>query len=289
MSSFAVVSGILVLLICGNACAVDEQQQPYKVGPEDTIRISVARHQEFSGEFFVPTDGLVELPGVGQVNLSGKTLSEISRMVSDKLSERLREPEVSVSLSKPRMQRVYVLGAVTNAGLYDTKPGWRITEAVAAAGGLASGVEVADCRATVLRADSGVRESYSLKEVFSGEGSANVALAGGDVLTIEAEETIPVYVMGQVKTPGTYRLRKDSAGVLKALALAGGTLEDAAVSRVSVTHLTGEVEVVNLLPALLNGKQENDIALQAGDLVVYRRRPPGSRCWAMSMSQVSIR
>ena len=259
----------IVLLICLLVTPrANADNQAYRLGPEDVITIAVARHADFSGDFYIPADGTVNLPSIGSITAGGKTLDELAADVKSRLSDRLRDPEVTVSLKTARMQRVYVLGAVSKPGLYDMKPGWRITESVAAAGGLAAGIETTDCCATILRASTGERETVKLSDVFQGVEDANVGVNSGDVITVNAEETIPVYVMGKVKTPGLYRVRKDSAGVAVALTLAGGITDDVAINRVTITHLNGESQVVDLAPALLQGKQESSSPLQSGDLVV---------------------
>ncbi len=259
---------LLGALLCCVAVAAEDAQPSYKIGPEDQFNVTVARHPEFSGTFYVPADGTVNLPVVGQVNVSGKTLSELSEAITAGLSQRLRDPEVTVSLQSPRMQRVYVLGVVEKPGLYDMKPNWRITEAIAAAGGLATGNEEADCKATILRARDGQRQTIPLVEVFKGAPESNARVESGDVITIEAAETIPVYVTGKVKSQGLYRLRKDTPGVIQAIALAGGALEEAALDRVSITRLDGSVKKIDLIPAVSSGSQEANVALQPGDLVV---------------------
>lgn len=50
----------------------------YRVGPEDVITVLVNRHPEFSGDFYVPADGIVSFAAAGQMAVSGKTLEEIA-------------------------------------------------------------------------------------------------------------------------------------------------------------------------------------------------------------------
>ena len=263
-----ILSAVLVFALAGIAASEEQPTELYKVGPEDLINILVARHPEFSGDFYVPSDGIVNLPAVGQLSMSNKTLSEISIDIKDRLQKRLREPEVTVTLKTPRMQRVYVLGVVDNPGLYDMKPGWRITEAIAAAGGLTNGTEPADCRANVLRAASNERKTFELKAVLRGDPESNIGINSGDVLTVETGETLPVYVMGRVKNPGVYKLPKADSGVMEAITLAGGTLDDAALSRITITRTNGTNEVVDLTSAMLEGKQETKISLQPADMIM---------------------
>jgi len=121
---------------------------------------------------------------------------------------------------------------------------------------------------TILRGSDGAKQAIPLPEILHGDGSKNLDLQPGDLVTVEAVEVIPVYVMGKVNRPGLYNMRKDSAGILEAVTVAGGTLDDAALTKVTVTHLNGQSETVNIVPVTIEGKQESLIKLSAGDLVV---------------------
>lgn len=237
----------------------------YRIGPEDEVRVTVLRHAEFSGEFFVPQDGTVDLPGLGPVRVSGMTLQELSDHITRTLSDRLRSPEVSVTLKMQGMQRVYVLGSVRLPGVYDYKPGWRLAECVAAAGGHLG--QASDCQARLVKAAGGEQKMVKLQDVLSASPDANLAVDPGDVLSIESVRTLPVYVTGTVKTPGMYQLR-EGGGILEALTLAGGPLANAALSAVTVTHLSGTKETVNLVPLMQDGSSSANPKLDPGDLVV---------------------
>ncbi|MCE5324012.1 SLBB domain-containing protein [bacterium] len=245
-----------------------QESSTYRVGSEDTISVLVARHPEFSGDFLVPSDGCISLPAIGQVHVSGMTLVEISENVASRLKSRLKDPEVSVTLRSAGMQRVYVLGSVQKPGLYDLKPGWRITHCVAAAGGLGSGCEPNDCTATVVRYANGKRETVQMRDAMQGLDLTNLSIESGDVVMIESRETMPVYVTGKVKSPGIYRVNKDHAGVMEALTLAGGTLENSALDRVTVISSDNTTRTVDLNPLAMNGKQEPNITIKPGDLIV---------------------
>jgi polysaccharide biosynthesis/export protein len=262
----AAASTFLMSLLVAGLAFSEQIPSPYLLGPEDVITVTVSRHPEFSGDFYVPNDGNLSLPSIGQITAAGKTMEQMSLSIANGLRDRLRDPEVTVTLKTPRMQRVYVLGAVGKPGSYDMKPGWRITEAIAGAGGIASGTEPAECAVTILRAN-GKRFTLKLADVLSGSQEANKPIESGDSVTVEAQETMPVYVMGKVKNPGLYRIRKDNAGVMEALTLAGGSLEDSALSHVTITHLNGPPEVADLGPAILQGKSGANPRLNPGDLV----------------------
>ncbi|MHB0998819.1 MAG: polysaccharide biosynthesis/export family protein [Armatimonadota bacterium] len=268
----SVIKPLLVTVMLGvlllGSFASAQSDTPYRLGPEDVVMVNVMRHIEFSGEFFIPGDGTLVLPAVGNITASGKTLDELAAAITEKLKDRLRDPEVTVSLKTPRMQRVYIVGSVSKSGPYDMKPGWRITEALAAAGGLAIGINQEDCKVNILRASTGAKESVALVDVLRGSPEANLAVESGDVITIDPGETIPVYVTGKVKTPGLYRIRKENQGIMSAIALAGGLVLESATNNVQITRLDGTSQIVNLTPAAMEGKEIPDVKIQPGDMIV---------------------
>lgn len=258
---------VILLLCCSGIYAAEPELDAYKLGPEDVVTVVVSRHPEFSGDYYIPSDGVINIVAVGRINVTGKTLDELAAIIIEKLSDRLREPEVTAILKTPRMQRVYVLCSVDRPGLYDVKPGWRVTEALAAAGGLIPGIEPSDCTAIITKYATNERKTVKLTDALSGDVTANLPLDSGDILTIEAQATFPVYVMGKVRNPGLYRIRTDSAGLMEAITLAGGALEDASLERVTVTHIDGTSEVFNLVPWMTKGEQAKRIPIRASDLI----------------------
>lgn len=219
----------------------------YALGPQDTITVTVLRHPEFSGSFLVPPDGVVDFPGVGKLTVDGLTIGEVRRQMSERLSARLRAPEVSVTLMAQRMRRVYVLGGVVKPGIYEYKDTWRIAEALAAAGGLSTDPQ--EHTITVWRAVDGERLSLNLPGVLAADPEANIVLNTGDVITIGTMQKVPVYVTGLVQRPGVLQLRPGE-GTAEALALVGGMTKPAADVKVTLQRdgATMPVEVRQSVP-----------------------------------------
>jgi protein involved in polysaccharide export with SLBB domain len=240
----------------------------YILGPLDSVFVTVLRHPEFSGEFTIPPNGTVDLPGAGPVKLSGLDLDAASGVIREHLLRRLKKPDVSVALRTTRPVEVSVVGDVRSPGIHTYRPGWRISDALAAGGGLTEGLRIADAKAVVLRAATNNRDTVAVKDVLSGDGSGNLTLAPGDIVTISGPESWPIYVVGEVKSPGLYHLRADNAGVPQALIAAGGANEDAAYDKIHVIHLNGDQEDVNVAPTMIKGEATKTPPLQAGDLVI---------------------
>ena len=239
----------------------------YRLGPEDQINISVRNHVEYSGDIFIPSDGVVDLPIIGMTKVSGLTLVELKATVVKALKSRLIDPEVNVNIKSPRLRRIYVEGAVKVSTAVDFKPGFRITECLAGAGGLQETVQPTDCKVTVLRVDTNKVETVLLVDVLAGKVAANLHVFPGDVVTFRAVDTVAIYVVGEVRLPGVIRARTDQTGLLSSIALAGGFLPTASTAHISITHINGLVDRYDVSGAVVRGEKMNIPPLQPGDLV----------------------
>jgi polysaccharide export outer membrane protein len=94
--------------------------EDYRIGPLDALDITVLQEPELSSKA-TPVDafGNVNLPLVGDIRAGGKTAGELSKEIAAKYAEKyLKNPQVSVVVSKPVAQKVVVQGEVTEPGVY---------------------------------------------------------------------------------------------------------------------------------------------------------------------------
>ena len=64
----------------------------------------------------VRPDGRISLPATGEIAVVGMTPSELEQLIIERSSAHLRNPEVSVIVTKLGEQRVYIGGEVTRPG-----------------------------------------------------------------------------------------------------------------------------------------------------------------------------
>jgi polysaccharide export outer membrane protein len=238
----------------------------YRLGPGDVLGVSVARHPEMSVEEApVNAAGRVSVPVVGQIAVSGKTLDQVQRELTSKFRVALVRPEVSVSLQQARAQTVSVLGTVENPGIFDLKPGWRVSDALAAAGGLTSRPEITE--ATLGRAKQKAAW-LPLSEILNDPGSReNRLLSHGDTLRFAAQ-TVQVSIAGQVKNPGAFTVPFNSS-VEDIIALAGGTTPTAALSQAAIKRRNESVPIaVDLLQLRAPGQSGSGPRVADGDLIL---------------------
>lgn len=235
----------------------------YRLAPDDVISIVVARHPEYSVEqITIPASGRVQLPLVGEIRVSGKTIGEAQLLARQLLLRKLLRPQVAVSLRQARAQRVSVLGdTVANPGIYEVRFGWRVSDALASAGGLKDLPAIVE--GTLSRAD-GQKIPLNIEQILGGGNVAfDFLLRGGDTLLFHAR-TIKVGVLGQVVKPANYELPIGSR-VADALTQAGGATNRAALTKATLKHADGSTRTLNLLAVLQNAVAGN-VSLSPGSV-----------------------
>ena len=127
----------LVLAACASvptATLPTINQVQYRIGAGDTLRLTVFREESLSGEFQVGETGTLNLPLVGDIQASGKTIPEFRTDLTTLLGQEfVRDPNVTVAVVKYRP--VYVLGEVETPGQYDYAENMTVFALVARAGG----------------------------------------------------------------------------------------------------------------------------------------------------------
>jgi polysaccharide export outer membrane protein len=273
------LAAALAVLLNGPARALEPD---YVLGPEDSISIVVLRHPDLNVSGVIPPDGKIVMPIAGEIMAAGKTRLQLAKEIAEKLRPGVADPEVSVVLVTPRIRRVYVVGAVAaptvsvgtsttgsptstaSVGVLDLKPGWRVTELLAAAGGLTIAPQHASAR--LLRQDGRVLALDLVKILVSPGGPENVAIEPGDVLTVLPAVLTGAYVIGRVAKPGFYQLGP-GAGVADAIRSAGGPQAGVELAQVHVYHADGTQETVDVQKAYVQNDPSLDKPLRGGDAV----------------------
>jgi len=127
----------------GNAAArplpgspvAEPQDENYKLGSGDKIKLVVYGEDDLGGEYLVDGAGQVQLPLLGQVPAAGMTLHAFVESITNLfISEGyLKHPRVSVEVENYRP--FYIIGEVKTPGQYPYITGMNALNAIALAGG----------------------------------------------------------------------------------------------------------------------------------------------------------
>lgn len=160
----------------------------YVIGPGDELQVFVWNNPELSTRVVVRPDGKVTTPLAEDVVASGKTSSELAKLLEQRISEYVREPIVSVILNSfagPQSEQVRVLGETVRPLALPYRENMTLLDVMVAVGGL---TDFADGnRATVVRVVNGRMQQFSIRLddlVRRGDISANVDILPGDTLIV---------------------------------------------------------------------------------------------------------
>ncbi|MBZ5556531.1 MAG: polysaccharide export protein [Acidobacteriia bacterium] len=109
--------------------------EPYRIGPEDLLDISVWNNDAVSRVVPVRPDGRISLPLVPDMQAAGLTPVELRDALRRSLTAYITSPEVSVVVKEVHSFKVSVLGEVKLPGRYELKSRATILDAIAMAGG----------------------------------------------------------------------------------------------------------------------------------------------------------
>lgn len=106
-----------------------------RLGPEDVIAVDVFDQPNYSrANITVPPNGRVNYPVIGQVMVAGRAIEEIEKEITERLSEYIREPKVTVQLVQVHSMKYMVVGDVGAPGIYEMTRRMTVNEALAKAG-----------------------------------------------------------------------------------------------------------------------------------------------------------
>lgn len=245
----------------------------YRIGRQDLLEIRVFGVDEFDQAVRVADDGTITLPLLGRIDVRGMTKSELEQRLAALLGERyIRDPQVSVFVRDYESRRVAVTGAVKNPGTYEMLGRRTLLEMVSMAGGLDGelGHEIFIFR----RDDDGGTRRVAVeldRLVYDADPSLNHAIRPGDIIYVPTVEKIGIFVSGAVTNPDRYEVPRDEpVTVLKAITIAGGTTDRAALKKVQIMRTDENGLRTTLLVDLKKikrGKAEDPI-LRPDDIVL---------------------
>ncbi len=239
-----------------SAAASNPQDDSYLLGPGDGLELRFFGATELNGPVEVLSDGTASLPLIGPVRLLGLTLPQANLWLQALYKKQLLQPELQLSLVKPRPLRVALVGEVERPGIYTlTTAESSQTEAKVTISGLPTVVDaiqkaggitpLANLRQVVLqRRLPGEPVRYKrarldlLALVQQGDQLQNPLLFDGDTIRIErapepvaeamelasttlSPDAITVNVVGEVERPGPVTLKANTP-LVQAVLAAGG-------------------------------------------------------------------
>lgn len=255
-------------------------QEKFTLGAGDVLNFSVYGRKDLTrNEIPIGPDGKVSYLQAQGVQAAGLTIDELREKMNEALEGQYRHASVMIWPASYRSKKFYLLGAVTDRGVYLLDRPLTVIEAVARARGIATGlleqstIEIADLpRAFLIR--QGQRMPVDFQKLFQeGDLSQNILLEPEDYLYFPSAVVNEVYVLGAVTNPGTVGVTA-RATVLSAITKRGGFMPKAYQQKVLLVRgglNKPETEVVDVA-RILRG-QLADHPVQPKDIIYVADRP----------------
>ena len=213
----------------------------YVVGIGDVLDVVLVGQDDFKGRVTVQADGSIQLPFIGTITASEKTLLQLSTEIAAKLEAGgyYVKPAIQVTVASISSRYVTVLGAVASPGLVPIDREYRASEIIARVGGITA----AGGKEFFLRHEGGSEVELSLETIARGGADADPVVNPGDKIFVPEAATF--YIYGQVNAPGTYALMPKMS-LRMALARGGGLSALGSDRRITVVRKGEELKKFNL-------------------------------------------
>jgi polysaccharide export outer membrane protein len=209
----------------------------------------------------------------------------VERLISRLLAEKdyLLDAHVSVMVVKYEGRKFSALGAVSNPGLYPLQARERVLDGISKAGGLAAvqktggREEPQSQEGMIIRTlnagkpdEKKIVITFDLQGLLKGRDSnANIFLAENDVLYIPSADFF--YIIGEVKTPGSYAFTKKDITIVEAISMAGGFTKIAARNKTRIVRVEKGVEKIfeiRMDDITKSGKMTQAMGIRPNDLII---------------------
>ena len=272
----------------------------YQLGPGDRLAMSVFKMDGYQAKVEVLSDGTINLPRIGTVDVWGLTLEQARLRITARYEKFLRRPLVYLNLEASRPVKVTVTGQVERPGVFSlpstTATGWpTLVDVVQKAGGVTAGGDLS--KIEVLRpatTPGGRSRTYRfdyLTVLREGGHAPNPLIYDGDSIRVHqsvgasnidlittaasnfAPDSIRVNVIGEVSRPGVQQV-PSNAPLSQAILASGGITRRGSQSTVELIRVDGKgestVTVMTFDPKAVLSSPSNP-PLRQGDVLVVNR------------------
>lgn len=179
---------LILFIQCIHTAHADQDiplDDAYKIQPGDVLQIGVWREENMIRTVVVRPDGGMSYPLVGDILAAGKSVEQLSGIITDRLSKYIPDPVVTVAMQQLSGNKIYVVGQVARPGEYVANSYVDVVQAIAMAGGMTPFASVNKIK--IVRRKGEKLEAYSFRfsDIEDGENlEQNIVLRSGDIVVV---------------------------------------------------------------------------------------------------------
>ncbi len=233
----------------------------YIVGPDDELNVYIWGRVNQTVKLKVDRDGAVMVQEIGPLQVGGLTFGQAKKLIEGRMSQ-ITGVEVGVTMGQVRTIQVFVIGKVSQPGLYTVSALSHVSNALVAAGGIS---KMGSLRKIELRRDERLAMTIDLYDMLlRGDTRGDVRLKPRDVIFVPVIGPVAA-VTGDVKSPAIYELLGNE-GLGNLLRMAGGVTAFGYSERIQVERVQNHEKRI-ALDVNLNERSAGQSPIYDGDLV----------------------
>lgn len=241
----------------------DNNIDTHMIEENDILNIIVTPADEVSKEIVVQSDGKITLSLLGEIKVKGLTVSQLKKLIEERLREYVENPRVSVTVKTFGYRNIFITGHVVKAGVYNYKEGMKLLELITLAGGFADKTDLKNVK--IYRGEDKDKKTIIIDASKLREESKDVALFAGDI--IEVSKIIgEIFMIGEIRNQGSYEY-KENLKLIELISKAGGFTDKAEISSVRILRGNPPKSIIVDVGKIMRGEQSSDFVLEPGDLV----------------------
>ena len=176
-------------------------QAEYLISFNDELELLLSGNINQLYKLRVDLSGNILVPEIGKISILNLNLSQANTKISKLINDAYIGTESILSVSKPSLKKISVIGSVAKPGTYLVNPFISISEAIKYGDGLLENASIRNIK--ILKAD-GTSSTFDLyKFLVFGDRSIDSNLQNGDTVLVSATSNY-VEVDGEVLRPNRY-------------------------------------------------------------------------------------
>lgn len=254
----------------------------YVVGPSDVLSITFWKGtQPETAPILVRPNGKISFSFLEDLPVVGLTPTQIDNLITEKLSEYVKNPRIDVVVKEYNSKKISLFGAInrlatgiSGPGIYPVTGKLTMLDLILIAGGHS---EQADLTKVELTRKGKIYILNLYSALFQGEAAQNIIIEAGDKIVIPdlpqyLESKLPerrVFILGEVRSPGLYRFKKDIT-VIEAISMASGITIHAVEEDTKILRGDEKKRVVlasNIRKFLRESDVSQNIEIEDGDVI----------------------
>jgi len=220
----------------------------YILGPDDQVNINIYGNSLVNWKLDVSPEGNINIPGVGLLNVSGKTIEQATAQIKAKLAANNyavgHGTNVQVSLGNIRSIKVIIVGEVQKPGTYTLPSLATVFNALYSAGGPNDNGSFRQIE--IIRNNRVIRRLDVYDFLVKGDQKDNIQLQDQDIVRVPTYR-IRVEMDGEVKIPALFEVLPGET-LQDVIRFAGGFNDQAYTALVKVSQISDQQRRITDVP-----------------------------------------